>query len=104
MLTWNPPYPTTRNPDNPRARIEPAIDRQCVTVGEPIQLHVRLTNTGDTRWLSGTPEQRGTTQLAAQLHRAGPDACIDAEWSRTLLPRDVDYTTRARRSARCRSR
>ena len=81
--------PTTRNPDNPRARIEPAIDRGRVPAGSPIPLHVRLTNTGDTRWLSGTPDQRGTTQLAARLHRTGPDACIDAEWSRTLLPRDV---------------
>ena len=81
--------PTTRSPDNPRARIEPAIDRGRVPAGSPIPLHVRLTNTGDTRWLSGTPEQRGTTQLAARLHRTGPDACIDAEWSRTLLPRDV---------------
>ncbi len=81
--------PTTRNPDNPRACIEPAIDRLHATAGSPIPLQVRLDNTGDTRWLSGSPDQRGATQLAAQLHGAGPDACIDAEWSRTLVPRDV---------------
>ena len=82
-------HPTTRNPDNPQARIEPAVDRRRVTVGAPIQLHVRLTNTGDTRWLCGTPDQRGATQLAANLHRIDPDTCIDSKWSRTLLPRDV---------------
>ena len=81
--------PTTRNPDNLQARIEPTVDRARVTAGVPIQLHVRLTNTGDTRWLGGTPDQRGTTQLAAALHRADPNTCIDAKWSRTLLPRDV---------------
>ena len=82
-------HPTTRNPDNLQARIEPAVDRERVTAGAPMQLHVRLTNTGDTRWLCGTPDQRGTTQLAANLHRIDPDTCIDPKWSRTLLPRDV---------------
>ena len=83
--------PTTRSPDNPRARIEPAVGNVRVTAGEPLELRVGLTNTGDTRWLSGAPERRGTTQLGAQLHRAGAGAGagIDAEWSRTPLPHDV---------------
>lgn len=80
---------TTRNPDNLQARIEPAVDRGRVTAGAPIRLHVRVSNTGDTLWLSGTPDQRGTTQLAADLYRVDPGTCIDARWSRTLLPRDV---------------
>ncbi len=80
---------TTRNPDNLHARIEPAVDSGRVTAGALIALHVRLTNTGDTRWLCGTPDQRGTTQLAADLYGSDPDTCIDGKWSRTLLPHDV---------------
>lgn len=81
--------PTTRNPDNPRARIEPAVDDARVPAGQSLELRVGLSNTGDTRWLSGAPERRGTTQLGAQLRRAGSDTGIDAEWSRTPLPHDV---------------
>lgn len=83
--------PTTRNPDNPRARIEPAVESARAPAGQPLELRVGLSNTGDTRWLSGAPERRGTTQLGAQLHRAGSGAGpgIDAEWSRTPLPHDV---------------
>ena len=80
---------TTRNPDNPRARIEPAVSNARAPAGQPLELRVSLTNTGDTRWLSGSPERRGTTQLAAQLHGPGSNAGTDAEWSRTPLPRDV---------------
>lgn len=81
--------PTTRNPDNLQARIEPAAHRERLSAGDPIEFPVRITNTGDTRWLAGTPDRRGTTQLAASLHRTDPDTCIDPKWSRTLLPRDV---------------
>ncbi|MXZ71073.1 MAG: class I SAM-dependent methyltransferase [Acidobacteria bacterium] len=81
--------PTTRSPDNPRARIEPAVKDVRVTAGEPLELRVGLTNTGDTRWLSGAPDRRGATQLGAQLHHAAARAGIDADWSRTPLPHDV---------------
>ncbi len=82
-------HPTTRNPDNPKARIEPPVEPVQVAAGAPIQLRVSLTNTGDTRWLCGTPDQRGTTQLAAALHGGDPGTLVDEKWSRTLLPRDV---------------
>ena len=81
--------PTTRNPDNPRARIEISGDLARVPAGTPARLDACLTNTGDTRWLCGTPQQRGTTQLAANLYRVDSDAAVDAKWSRTLLPREV---------------
>ena len=64
--------PTTRNPQTARARIEPVPDTIEVRPGEPVKLSVRLTNTGDTRWLAGIPDQAGWTRLGGHLHASEP--------------------------------
>jgi len=58
--------------------------------GERATLAVRVTNTGDTRWLTGIPNQPGQTSLGVHLHaaaRGGP--AVDYDWYRGALPRDV---------------
>ena len=82
--------PTTRRPQSARARIEPEGDRLTVAAGRRATLTVRVTNTGDTRWLTETPNQAGHTSLGAHLHAAARGApAIDYDWCRGALPRDV---------------
>ena len=50
-------------------------DRVAVAAGKRATLPVRVTNTGDTRWLTGIPNQAGQTSLGAHLYaaaRGGP--------------------------------
>ena len=82
--------PTTRRPQSARARIALEGDRLTVAAGDRATLPVRLTNTGDTRWLTAIPNQPGCTLLGAHLHAAehGTPA-IDYDWYRGTLPHDV---------------
>ena len=53
-------------------------------------MSVRLTNTGDTRWLADIPDQAGWTRLGGHLHSSerGTPA-LNYDWSRAELTRDV---------------
>ena len=51
---------------------------------------MRITNTGDTRWLTDIPDQPGQTRLGGHLHAAARGTpAIDYDWYRGALPRDV---------------
>ena len=83
--------PTTRNPQTARARIEPVPDTIDVRPGEPVRLSVRLTNTGDTRWLAGIPDQAGWTRLGGHLHASEPGTpALDYDWYRGELTANVE--------------
>ena len=82
--------PTMRNPQTARARFEPVRDQVEMHTGEGAELSVRLTNTGDTRWLTAIPDQAGWTRLGGHLHpseRGTP--ALDYDWYRGELPHDV---------------
>lgn len=82
--------PTTRRPQSALARIALGSDRVTAAAGDRATLPVRVTNTGDTRWLTDIPNQAGQTSLGAHLHaavRGGP--AIEYDWYRASLPRDV---------------
>ena len=83
--------PTTRNPQRARALIEPVRDQVDMKAGEGAELSVRLTNTGDTRWLTGIPTQAGWTRLGGHLHSSerGTPA-LDYDWYRGELSHDVE--------------
>ena len=82
--------PTTRNPQTAWARIEPLIERIDMKVGEPATLSVRVTNIGDTRWLTEIRDQPGWTRLGIHLHAQAPGTpALDYDWYRGELPRDV---------------
>ena len=58
--------------------------------GESATLGVRLTNTGDTRWLTENRDQPGWTRLGAHLHgRELGTPALDYDWYRGELPHDV---------------
>ena len=82
--------PTTRNPQTARATIEPVPDHVEVSAGDETDLTVRLTNTGDTRWLTDIPDQAGWTRLGGHLHTGehGTPA-LDYDWYRGELAHDV---------------
>lgn len=82
--------PTTRRPQSARARIELQSDYLTVAPGDQARLTVRVTNTGDTRWLTEEPDAPGWTRLGAHLHAASHGApALDTDWYRGTLPRDV---------------
>jgi SAM-dependent methyltransferase len=88
-----PAIPTTRRPGRLDARIErPAGDRVVeAQAGEPVHLPLRLTNTGDTRWLEGAAAGVGWTRVGAHLFTAGESrALIDFDWYRADLPGDIE--------------
>ena len=84
-------WPDSRAPHRLGARLEllePATP-QRLPPGTPVPVRVRATNTGDTRWLSGSPSERGAVCLGVQLwDRAGGLVARD-HW-RVPLPRPVD--------------
>ena len=82
--------PTTRRPQTPKARIAPPSHDIQVKVGEVTVLPVRVTNTGDTLWLSDIPGQAGWTRLGGHLHGSekGKPA-LDYDWYRGDFGRDV---------------
>jgi hypothetical protein len=54
---------------------------------------VRVTNTGDTRWLSTAFERRGWTRLGVHLHRDHGETVgevVDFDWFRAPLGRDLE--------------
>jgi SAM-dependent methyltransferase len=82
--------PTTARPSRLSAQINigGSLDR-AVRAAEPLGLEVRLTNLGDTRWLS-RPGESGWTRLGAHLYRnSAPRALVDFDWFRQGLPSDI---------------
>ena len=68
--------PTTRRPGRLEARIDLLAGDRIVDVsaGEPVHVPLRLTNTGDTRWLAGAPAggQVGLASARICLRPANP--------------------------------
>jgi hypothetical protein len=52
-------------------------------------VRLRATNTGDTRWIPGSPADRGAVNLGVQLRDAGGGLLERDHW-RVPLPRPVD--------------
>lgn len=80
VLHKGSPEPTTRRPSRLTARIE-IVDRTLI----------RITNIGDTRWLSGAGAESGCTRLGAHLYRerGSDEELVDFDWYRQELPHDV---------------
>ena len=87
---------TTARPGRLASRIRLLRPTGPVTLrrGTPLQVTVRVANTGDTRWLhrGAGPARAGWTRLGAHLRAAGDPfgELIDFDWYRAELDRDVD--------------
>lgn len=85
--------PTTRRPGRLEARLGAAGGDRAIEVraGEPEQLQLRITNIGDTRWLSRVPAGEGWTRVGAHLYEdAEPRTLVDFDWFRAGLPGDME--------------
>jgi hypothetical protein len=84
-------WPDSRSPHRLGAHLEllpPALpQRVAPAVGLPVRL--RVTNTGDTRWLPGPPTERGAVCLGIQL-RDGAGEILTRDHHRVELARPVD--------------
>jgi hypothetical protein len=80
--------PTTRRPGRLVARIDAPAEMR-VHAGERARVPVRITNVGDTRWVSA--EEAGWTRVGAHLYRAtAARDVVDFDWHRASLPFDVE--------------
>ena len=89
VLHKGSPHPTTKRPGHLQATIDapPAVRTRA---GESARLPLRLTNTGDTRWLSGPQAAPGWTRVGAHLYHATPSReLVEFDWYRVDLPREV---------------
>ena len=85
---------TTARPGQLSAHIDVAGEPELhCPAGEPARLRLRVTNTGDTRWLS-TEGRPGWTRIGAHLTNANSGAVLDYDWHRSPLPDDVPPGTR----------
>ena len=84
-------WPDSRAPHWLGARLEllPPAPPGQLPPSAPVHVRLRATNTGDTRWIPGTPDDRGAVNLGAQLRDAG-GAVLDRDHFRIPLPRAVD--------------
>ena len=58
--------------------------------GKPLVIHIRITNTGDTRWLAETTDITGTVHLGASIRTPAGDVVLDRDRAaRGSLPDDV---------------
>ena len=84
-------WPDSRGPHRLGARLEilapPPPAR--VAPSTPVPVRLRATNTGDTRWLAGSPAERGTVSLGVQLQDAA-GGLLARDHFRVSLPRAVD--------------
>ena len=87
---------TTARPGRLASRLRILRPAGPVTLarGEPLQVVLRVTNTGDTRWLrrGAGASRAGWTRLGVHLHESGEPLgrVIDFDWHRAALDRDVD--------------
>lgn len=88
--------PNTRRPGRLRALIAVvgADPKQpsslSVGSGEAACFRCRITNSGDTRWLTGEGGILGWTRLGVHLYPAGENKALDFDWHRADLPRVME--------------
>jgi SAM-dependent methyltransferase len=84
-------WPDSRAPHRLGARLDLLEPTSAVRLARGATLTVRLraTNTGDTRWLTGSPAERGAVSLGIQL-LDGAGAVLRRDHCRVALPRPVD--------------
>lgn len=85
--------PNTRRPGYLAARIEPLgvpSSGLATRAGQSAGFRCRVTNTGDTRWLTGAGGVLGWTRLGVHLYAAGQERAIDLDWHREDLPVEVE--------------
>jgi hypothetical protein len=72
-------------PNRFEARIEPLGTFPPEAGTETFPLHLRVTNVGDTTWLSGPGDRKGTVQIGVQ--QLGADGVIhERDYFRAPLP------------------
>jgi SAM-dependent methyltransferase len=84
-------WPDSRAPHRLGARLEllaPAPPERLAPA-TPVSVRLRATNTGNTRWLTGSPAERGAVCLGVQL-RDGAGGMLARDYCRVPLPRPVD--------------
>jgi hypothetical protein len=79
-------WPDSRAPHRLGARLELLAP---LPPGTPLSVRLRATNSGDTRWLTGSPTERGAVCLGVQLRDAAGGLLARDYW-RIPLPRPVD--------------
>ncbi len=84
-------WPDSREPHRLSARIESLEARPArpLPAGSPLSLRLRITNTGDTRWLPDPAIGKGVVKLGVQV-RALDGAMLRRDYFRALLPRAID--------------
>lgn len=83
-VTWS----DSLDPHRFEARIEPLGPFPPPADGDAFSLRLRITNAGDTTWLSGPGDRRGTVQVGVQ--RLSADGAVDElDYFRAPLPRLV---------------
>jgi SAM-dependent methyltransferase len=84
-------WPDSRAPHWLGARLEllPPLPPGRLPPSAPVPVRLRATNTGDTRWVNGTPAERGAVCLGVQL-RDGEGALLERDHFRVPLARAVD--------------
>jgi SAM-dependent methyltransferase len=65
------------------------LPQERLPPGTPLPLRLRATNCGDTRWLTGSPAERGAVCLGVQLWD-GAGGMLTRDYWRVPLPRAVD--------------
>ncbi|MCB1056599.1 MAG: methyltransferase domain-containing protein [Acidobacteria bacterium] len=97
LLLYKGAYvPTTRRPGRLDAHIELLGDaagaptRLSAHPGEIVTVECRITNRGDTRWLTGEGGMFGWTRLGIHLYRGEEDKALEYDWHRIELPREVE--------------
>jgi SAM-dependent methyltransferase len=84
-------WPDSRAPHWLGARLEllPPAPPARLPPSAPLHVRLRATNTGDTRWITGSPADRGAVNLGVQLRDAG-GGLLERDHLRVPLPRPVD--------------
>lgn len=95
VLLYKGPYvPNTRRPGHLSARIERldggGSERLTSSPGASLPIRVRITNLGDTRWLTAEGGVVGWTRLGVHLYPADSDKALDFDWLRVDLPHVVE--------------
>jgi SAM-dependent methyltransferase len=84
-------WPDSRAPHRLGARLEllAPLSPERLRPATAVSVRLRATNTGDTRWLTGSPEERGAVSLGVQL-QDGAGGMLARDHCRVPLPRPVD--------------
>lgn len=93
LLLYKGDYvPSTRRPGHLAVRIEVlgAPNRLVTSPTTAAAFRCRVTNVGDTRWLTDAGGVLGWTRLGVHLYPAGSDKALDFDWHRVDLPHEVE--------------